>query len=143
MALVIVQYATSGAIARTHEVSTKGLAVDPMDHLLHSVHNRSGMAILLLMLLRFGLRCWQGVPKPVEGQPERPAQAAAIVHALLYATLFAQAVTGIVASYIWWPASTIHRPLFYVFAALGTAHVFAAFWHQWVRGDGTMRRMLP
>ena len=92
----MVQYATSGSIARTHEVSIKGLAVDPVDHLLHTVHNRVGMMILVLMLSRLVLRFRNGVP-----------------------------------------------PLFYLFAALAAVHVFAAFWHQWVRRDGLLRRMMP
>jgi cytochrome b561 len=141
--LVFVQYATSGSIARTHEVSLKGLTVDPMDHFLHSVHNRSGMLILALMLLRLGLRYWKGVPPPPPGQPPALERVANIVHVALYACLIMQAVTGIIASYIWWPASAVHRPLFYIFAALAALHVFAAFWHQWVRRDGLLRRMMP
>ena len=141
--LVMVQYATSGSIARTHEVSIKGLAVDPVDQLLHTVHNRVGMMILVLMLLRLVLRFRNGVPPPPPGQTALLQKAANIVHMALYTCLILQAVTGMVASYIWWPASAVHRPLFYLFAALAAVHVFAAFWHQWVRRDGLLRRMMP
>jgi cytochrome b561 len=141
--LVLVQYATSGSISRTHEVSLKGLKVDPLDHLLHSVHNRTGMLILVLMVLRLGFRYWKGVPPPPPDQPPMLGRLANIVHLALYTCLIMQAVTGIIASYIWWPASAVHRPLFYIFATLAALHVFAAFWHQWVRRDGLLRRMMP
>lgn len=141
--MVGVQYATSASIARTHEAVLKGLQINPWDHFLHSVHNRCGMLILAIMLLRLGLRYWQGVPPPPVGQTAMMERFAGFVHMAIYGTLILQAITGMVASYIWWPASAVHRPLFYVFAALAALHVFAAFWHQWVRRDGLLRRMMP
>jgi cytochrome b561 len=139
--LVMVQYATSGSIARTHTVSMSGLAPDKSDLFWHVVHNRNGMLIFALMALRLVIRYWCGVPNPVEGTSANQAKAANIVHLALYATLMGQAFTGAVASYIWWPMGNVHEILFYVFASLVAVHISAAFWHHFVLKDGTMRRM--
>jgi cytochrome b561 len=139
--LVMLQYATSGSIARTHTVSMSGLAPDKSDLFWHVVHNRSGLLIFALMALRLAIRYWRGVPAPVAGISTAQAKAANIVHWALYATLMLQAFTGAVASYVWWPASRVHEVLFYVFASLVAVHIFAAFWHHFVLKDGTLRRI--
>jgi cytochrome b561 len=140
--LVIAQYATSGAIKRTHEVHG-GLAPDPTDLLLHTVHNRVGLLIGLVMLVRLVLRLKNGSPPTPEGTPPWQAKLANAVHWAFYAVIFMQVGTGFIASYLWWPASAAHGPLFILLLLLIFVHVFAAFWHQWVRKDGLLRRMLP
>lgn len=139
--LVMVQYATSGSIARTHTVSMSGLAPDKSDLFWHVVHNRCGLLIFALMALRLAIRFFRGVPKPIEGTSLMQAKAANSVHLALYATLMGQAFTGAVASYIWWPMSNVHEILFYVFASLVAVHISAAFWHHFVRKDGTLQRI--
>jgi cytochrome b561 len=139
--LVIVQYATSGSIARTHTVSMSGLSPNKSDLFWHVVHNRCGLVIFALMALRLVIRLFNGVPKPINSTPLMQAKIANIVHLALYATLMCQAFTGAVASYIWWPMSNVHEILFYVFASLVAVHISAAFWHHFVLKDGTMRRM--
>jgi cytochrome b561 len=99
--LVIVQYATSGSIARTHSVSISGLAPDPSDLFWHTVHNRNGLLIFALMALRLVIRFWRGVPQQVTGTSPVQKKVASAMHYLLYATLMCQAFTGAVASYVW------------------------------------------
>ncbi len=101
------------------------------------------MLILAIMLLRLGLRYGKAFRLRLQGQTAMMERLAGVVHMAIYGTLILQAITGMVASYLWWPASAVHKPLFYVFAALAALHVFAAFWHQWVRRDGLLRRMMP
>jgi cytochrome b561 len=140
--LVIIQYATSGSIARTHAVSMSGLAPNSSDLFWHVVHNRNGLFIFAIMALRLVVRYWQGVPTPVENTPLRQAKAANVVHLLIYATLMMQAFTGAVASYVWWPMSVVHQYLFYIFASLVALHISAAFWHHFILKDETLRRIV-
>lgn len=141
--LIVAQYATSGAIKRTHEVHAGALAPDPADLLLHTVHNRVGILIGLLLVIRFALRLRRGAALPPVGTPDWQARAANLVHWAFYGVLMAQVATGFIASYLWWPASVAHGPLFVLLVTLIIVHVFAAFWHQWVKRDGLMWRMLP
>lgn len=141
--LLCIQYATSSAIARTHAVHGARLAPDPADLFLHTVHNWCGMVIGLVMLARLGLRLKTGPAAPPRSTPTWQAKLASTVHWAFYAVVFLQVATGFTASYLWWPASVAHGPLFVLLILLIAAHVFAAFWHQWVRRDGLLWRMVP
>ena len=57
------------------------------------------------------------------------------VHAVFYAVLIAEGITGAVASYYWWPISAVHVILFDILLALVRIHVVAALWHQFIRKD--------
>ena len=140
VALVVVQYSTSDAIVRTHEASAAGLSPDPTDLSLHSVHTIVGMVIVAAMLLRLGLRWWFGTGK--QRATSWQARAAKLVHLSFYVVLIGQGLTGFVASYLWWPASTVHSVLFLVLVALVAGHAVMALWHQMVMRDGTLGRML-
>lgn len=140
VALVVFQYTTSDAIVRTHEAAAAGLPPDPTDLSLHSAHTMVGAAIVAAMMLRLGLRWWFGTGrrKSVLWQ-ERLAKA---VHLSFYAVLIGQGFAGFVASYLWWPASVVHKVLFIVLVGLVAGHAAMALWHQLVTRDGTLRRML-
>lgn len=56
--LLALQYATSGAIVRTHEAVAAGGKPAASDLLLYLVHNRSGLIITALMLVRFAVSLW-------------------------------------------------------------------------------------
>ncbi len=126
VALIFVQYYSSGSIARTHHVSDADPPVDPFDLLMHTVHNRTGMLIFILLLIRLALRYRFGQPRWSVVKPRWEDRLAASVHYGLYGVLAMQAVTGAVASYFWWPVSTIHRGLFVVFLALLFVHIIGA-----------------
>lgn len=63
--------------------------------------------------------------------------------AMLFGLLFALPVTGILAMYVSARVVPLHGVLADVGLALVSLHVAAAFWHQWVRRDRLLRRMLP
>jgi cytochrome b561 len=139
--LVVAQYATSGAIVRTHSIHLIGHRPSATDLVLNTLHNRVGLAIVALMLGRLALRLWVGAPLPgdvVRGLATRLAQS---VHFAFYAVLIAEGVTGAVATYFWWPISAAHVILFKVLLALVTIHVAAALWHAVVRKDAVIGRM--
>ena len=139
VALIISQYITSGAIARTHH------AEDPsrIDLLMHSLHNRVGLLIFAVMLVRLGLRAVLGPGINRPGRGTLAEGAAFIAHGAFYVVLLAQAATGAVATYLWWPISAVHRALWLVLLGLIVIHVAAALWHHLVRRNETLARMLP
>jgi cytochrome b561 len=109
---VTFQYATSGAIGRTHHVPPFGVPPDPWDLLLHTIHNRLGLAILLLVAIRLCLLLRYGKPEWSFAVPRWKLRLATGVHAAFYVILAGQAATGALASYVWWPISVVHRWLF-------------------------------
>jgi len=140
-ALVLEQYASSGAILRSHTYHRLGWRPSASDLLLHSLHNRAGLAIIGLMLARLALRLWIGAPAPMAALGSLAARLAQGVHFAFYAVLIAEGVTGAVASYFWWPMSAVHVILFDLLLALVTIHVAAALWGQFVRKDAALRRI--
>jgi cytochrome b561 len=141
VALVMLQYATSGAILRTHSVSMSGLAPSRSDLFWHVVHNRVGLLIFLVLCIRIALRFWQGTPSPLANTPPMQQKIAQFVHAGLYIVLGLQAFTGAVATYFWWPISIAHVILFKVFLGLVALHIAAAIWHQLRLKDGILWRI--
>ena len=141
-ALVAAQYATSGAIARTHGMHMIGWKPSPADMVLHTLHNRAGLAIVALMVIRLALRLRVGAPLPgvARGRSTRLAQ---VAHAAFYAVLVTEGVTGAVASYLWWPISAVHVILFKILLGLVAVHVAAAVWHALVLKDAVAGRMGP
>jgi cytochrome b561 len=140
-ALVLAQYATSGAIVRTHSMHSLGWRPNPTDLVLHTLHNRVGLAIIALMVGRLALRLWIGVPPPGDAARGLATRLAQGVHFAFYVVLISEGVTGAIATYIWWPMSTAHVVLFDVLLALVTLHVAAALWHEFVRKDAVMHRI--
>lgn len=142
VALLILQYATSGAIVRTHEVVAAGAKPVASDLLLHLVHNRGGLIITGLMLARFAASLWSATWR--RGEDQEPfSKLARGGHALLYALIIAQGFTGFVASYFWWPIHVVHIVLFKVILVVVLGHISMALWHQLVKKDGTLQTMLP
>jgi len=116
-------------------------AADDIELFLANTHIWVGFAILALVTLRIVLRLWHGAPAP-----EEPNRAAALLaraaHAAFYVLLVVVPVTGILEYYLHLPTGELHelgKPLFIALIAL---HVAATGWHQLVRRDGTLRRML-
>jgi cytochrome b561 len=136
--MIAVQWATSGAIPRTHNLL---LPPSPSDLLLHMVHNYEVIAIGCLVLVRIALRLSRGTDGPQA--PRTPMGLAALaVQWGIYASLAAQAATGFIASYLWGPAAGTHKAIWNVTLVLIALHVTAAAWHG-VGRDGVVGRLLP
>ena len=136
--MIAAQWATSGAIPRTHNPL---LQAAPVDLLLHMVHNYNGMAIGCLVLVRIALRLSRRTDR-LKARRTPMELAALAVHWGIYASLAAQAATGFIASYLWGPAAGIHKAIWNVTLVLIALHLTAAAWHA-VRLDGVVGRMLP
>lgn len=124
--LVVEQYATSGAILRTHAYRPLGSRPDPLDLTLHNVHTRVGVLIFVLVAARLFFRAMQGAPAWSTPLPPWRRRLSAGVQFGLYAVLLGQAATGAIATYLWWPMSVAHKALFWALAVLVTLHLAGA-----------------
>ncbi len=141
-ALILVQYATSGAIVRMNQTHTLGHTMGDWDDILHKVHMRVGLVILLLMGGRLLLRLLLGAPLQIGNPTLWTTKAARLAHWAFYALVFAQGVTGATASYFWFPIAPVHQALFKLMLLVITVHIAAATWHHFKLGDATLKRML-
>jgi cytochrome b561 len=137
-----------------------------MPESLVRLHLSIGLTILGAMLLRLVWRWRQGAPRLPNTVPDWRRHAAAVVHALLYATLLATPLAGWAwASSRGWPivlygiialprlvkagstlaplAAAAHRYFAWAILVLIAVHVLAALDHAIVRRDGVVARMLP
>ena len=106
-----------------------------------SSHVWLGLTVLALGVVRVVLRLSQGAPPPVESPPAAEV-ASRVVHFLFYLLLFFMPITGILAWYFGLPTGDIHELGQPVFIVLIAAHVAASLWHQFIRHDGLIRRMV-
>ena len=135
----------------------------------YAIHESAGLTILLVAVARLAWR-WTHPPPPLpEGVPLAMRRAAAVNHWLLYAALIAQPILGFVATNAWgFPlqgqtaflgfidlpkvmeqnvplaeaVQAAHNALGITIAALLVLHVGAAVFHQAIRRDGTLLRIV-
>jgi cytochrome b561 len=130
-----------------------------------NVHGTVGLIYLAVVLARIG---WRFTHRP----PDLPAdigafcrRASAAAHHLLYLLMLVVPLLGVVA-FVWHgrvfdygllqlnfgvamdknvfrPAEEVHQLLAYALFALAGMHAAAAVWHQFVRRDGVLLRMMP
>lgn len=131
-----------------------------------SLHFSIGVAVLAVAVVRLLWRVTHGEPAPEGGLPPWQTASARVVHWLLYLLLFAIPILGwINASWRGMPVALfglelpkliamraagwqwtggMHALLSnYLLLALVGLHVLAALYHQFIRRDGVLRRMLP
>jgi cytochrome b561 len=132
---------------------------------LFDVHKLLGLTILALMLLRLINRIVAGVPPEPQNVATWQRETSTLVHAWMYFLLLLIPLLGWVGVSLY-PALTVfgtitlpaltapdqarsaavfvaHGIAALVLVALVLAHFGAAMFHQFVRGDGVLRRMLP
>lgn len=126
------------------------------------LHTSAGITVLALTIFRI---CWwlfaDRRPQEVAGVPRWQAVSARIVHVLFYLVIIVLAASGIglmvlsgAGDVVWGDAvglpdfreygpRTSHGLAARLLVALTIVHVIAALYHQFVRRDGTLSRMLP
>lgn len=115
----------------------------PLQFHLSGLHSLGGWLILLLAAWRVTRRLSKGRPPLPPGKVVERVLAAG-VHWTLYVLMFVQPVTGI------WAANggsdgaghVVHTMGSWCILVLIAVHVAAAFWHQFVKRDATLERML-
>jgi cytochrome b561 len=131
---------------------------------LIAIHKPLGIAILVLALLRLGVRVKRGAPPLPADLPSLQAAAAKLSHIMLYALLIAMPLIGwgmlsaggypipLIGSWhlptilpqndhVYALLRTAHTLLAYVFFAVILLHVAAALFHALIRRDGVFRAM--
>lgn len=115
---------------------------------LFRTHIVLGSTILALALLRI---CWRLTHRPPPlpaGVSGKQALAARSTHALLYAAILLQPLLGLLAITAFgkslgrWPRDLHNLGAKLIFAAI-LLHVAAVIWHELVRRDALLARMLP
>lgn len=138
-ALVLAQYVFPDAIAAAWRASRREaeIAFDPAV----PAHVLAGLAILGIALWRLALRWRHGAPAAQGGA--LIARLSQLGHMALYALLVLMAASGAAA---WFggiaPAAGAHGVLKLGLLALILGHAGAALWHQFLRRDGTLSRMM-
>jgi cytochrome b561 len=139
--LVVVQFATGWGWGNFTKGSTPRF-------ILFQIHLYSGYAILAAALVRLVWRATHPVPPMPDTVGRLQALAARAVHWLLYGCIILQPVLGILTitafgkSLGTWPRIA-HVQMQWVILALVGLHVAAALWHQFVKRDHLLERMLP
>lgn len=139
---IIVQWAANEQMVRVVEAMQTGATPVDSDMTMALVHVGVGSAIFLSVLARLFLRLRHGVPDHAPGTSPVQAQIATWMHRALYATLFAMVITG---GMTWNGVAQLGDLHFYfniLLFALALAHAAAALFNQFVRKDGTLRRMM-
>src|SRR6516225_7412974 len=109
--MVLLQWWTSGAVLRTHEMHPLWQRQDPYDLLLHRLHIYGGLVILALIGIRLFVRWRHGAPQPSPLLSARLVKLARIAHLSLYGALFGLVLTGLITTYIWFGMGRIHKLL--------------------------------
>lgn len=140
--MVTIQLIAAESMTESVDAIKEGGAVSGTTSFLGSVHFWFGLAILAAMLTRLVLRFRHGAPAHA-GSPNRAlALIATTVHYALYAVLIAAPISGLVVYYGLADVGDIHalvRPALFILVAL---HIAGALYGQFVRKDGTLRRMM-
>jgi cytochrome b561 len=139
-ALVLVQFATGWSWGFFERGS------EPRFYLFRT-HLFCGYAVLAFAVLRIIWRMTHAAPPLPAGMSRLTEIAARSTHGLLYLAILLQPVLGILTisafgKSLGWPGS-VHVALAYVIAGIVALHVAAALWHQFVRRDDLLGRMLP
>jgi len=142
-AAIWVQWLFNEPMKRTLETMQNGTTPAYTDVIMAWVHVGFGSTIFVAVLARLYLRYRYGTPGHAPGTPEMQAMIATWMHRALYAAIIAMAVTG---GLTWNGVADlgyVHWVLNIVLFFLITAHAAAALFNQFVRKDGTLRRMIP
>jgi len=141
-ALVAFQLIFGEGMTSVREAAEEGVTPSSVDSAVSIGHYWFGIAILALVLVRLGVRLTQGVsPRPL-ATPNWMDWAAKLVHWAFYLMLFAMPVLGLLTIYVSDSFGDIHKLGKPVFIVLIVIHVVAALFHQFIKRDGTLRRML-
>ena len=141
VALVAFQLVFGEDMADFFKMELRGETPSSATALSGNLHIWIGFAILAAALIRLALRS-RRIPPPEEGNRVL-ALLARITHFAFYAILILMPITGGLAYYLDVPVlGEIHEFGKPVLIALITLHVLAALWHQFIRRDGLITRIL-
>lgn len=141
-ALVAFQLIFGEGMSNVREAAEEGATPSSLDFGVSVAHYWLGIAILALVLVRLGLRLRHGAPPAQPGGQAWTDWMAKLVHWAFYAMLFAMPILGLLAVHVSDAFGEIHTLGKPVFILLIAVHVLGALYHQFVKRDGTLRRIL-
>jgi cytochrome b561 len=141
-ALVASQLLFGEGMTNVREAAEEGATPSGVDFAASIGHYWFGIAILALVLVRLGVRLTRGVPPHPVAAPTWMGWAAKLVHWAFYLMLVAMPVLGLLTVYVSDEFGDIHKLGKPVFLALIAVHVLAALYHQFIKKDGALRRIL-
>jgi len=120
-----------------------GQTPTPADISSANIHAYAGIAILLLAIVRLGLRLVYDVPPRPDDQPAFLHHIASATHFLLYALIFAMPLSGVAAYYLGIDrAAFVHAgPIKILLWAVIVLHIFGAFAQHFFFKSDVLRRM--
>lgn len=131
--LLIGSWLTRGGAGRAFDAASQGEDVGPPLHAL------IGITILVVTLVRIGLRLTRGAPPPPAGDSAMQQAATIWGHRLLYLLLVGVPIGGAV---MWLSGEELpHGLLGYTLFVLVVGHAVLALHHQHIKRDGLMKRM--
>lgn len=142
VAMVAVQLLIAENMTEMVDAAEEGEKVSGGVSALGNLHFWLGIAILVLMLVRLGMRITLGAPAHSGDSSPIMNIAAAAMHGALYLVLIAVPISGLIAYYGIADVGDIHalsKPILIVLVLL---HAGAALYNQFVRKDGTLMRMI-
>ena len=138
-----VQWLFNEPMKQTVAAIQTGASPASSDLIMAWVHVGFGTTILLATLARLYLRYRFGTPRHAPGTSHMQAKIAEWMHRALYATLIVMALTGGLTWNGVADLSYVHWALNILLFALISVHAAAALFNQFIRKDGTLRRMIP
>jgi cytochrome b561 len=130
-----------------------------------NIHVTVGLVYFLMVAGRLGWRLTHRPPDLPEGVGPLTRKASVATHHLLYLLMLAVPVVGFVALVwhgrgfdyglfkinfgvpsnrnVFHAAEEVHENLVILLLAVSALHALAAFWHQYIRRDGVLGRMVP
>jgi cytochrome b561 len=143
LALVVVQLLSHEAMEEAFDepgLAKAAIGDDPMA----MVHAVSGLAVLVLMLLRIVLRLRFGAPALPEDMPQIQKLAAHASHLALYGLLLLIPLAGLTAvAFGSEDMGDVHGTLVTLLWIVLALHIAGALYHAFFRRDGVFQRILP
>ena len=139
--LVTFQYVAHKSIEATWDAFRRGEAV-PAEALTY-LHMAAGSTVLVLALIRIGLRLTHGAPPPPKDEPRLMQLFAEGVHLAIYGLLLLLPLSGLLAWFLGalWAAS-IHVVLQTCLLGAISLHVAGALFQHFIRRSDVLMRML-
>lgn len=139
---VVIQIAMHDPMVAVNEAQWEGLAPLAADVPFAWMHVGVGSIILLAVIGRLYMRFRYGAPGHAPGTPPMQAKIATLMHWGLYAALLGMVITGMLTWNGIAALGDVHFAINVALFVMVLAHAGAALFNQFVRKDGTMRRML-
>jgi cytochrome b561 len=141
--LCVVEFPTARGIQRAHLGHAFGIKPPLLDAVFATAHQWTGWTILALTSLLIASRLRSGTPPLPSGMQAWQRLLAHSTHGAIYLGLLALVASGAAAMYVDGRYAFLHAPLARIGVGLIALHVVGVAWHQLVRRDDILERMLP